>query len=378
MFARQVYRNNLFECLGFKYIGPVDGHNIEQLQSALKIAQEQSKPCVIHVITVKGKGYSFAEQQPGNYHGVSAFDSHGGLARTSEICFSSVAGDTLCKLAENDKRVCAITAAMTSGTGLTTFSKKYKNRFFDVGIAEEYAATFASGLATAGMRPYFAVYSSFLQRSYDQIIHDTAIAGLPVCYLIDRAGIVGEDGETHQGLFDVAFLSTVPGMTIYSPASYNELAGVIENSLSFNTPLAIRYPRGKESFSFDFSDKDFTVFSNKGRVAIVTYGLITANAIEAQRLLLKENVAVDVIKLNKIFPISDRFCDILSGYDKVYFFEEGIRKGGISEHIVSRSNLKYHRITAIPDRFVPAMSCEAARKKYLLDSESMVKTVKGE
>ena len=378
MFTRQVYRNNLFECLGFKYIGPVDGHNIEQLQTALKIARDQNKPCVIHAITVKGKGYPFAEQQPGSYHGVSAFDSHDGIHENGEASFSSVAGDTLTKLAEKDKNICAITAAMTSGTGLTGFSKKHKNRFFDVGIAEEYAATFAAGLASAGVKPYFAVYSSFLQRSYDQIIHDTAIAGLPVCYLVDRAGIVGEDGETHQGLFDVAFLTTVPKMTVYSPASYSELIGCIEKSVSFESPLAIRYPRGKEKYPFDYSDKDFTVFSNRGRKAIVTYGIISSNALEAQRMLSVEGVSVDVIKLNKVYPISDKFCDTLSDYDQVFFFEEGIRKGGISEHIASRANIKSYKIIAVPDRFVPAMSCDSARKSFGLDSESMAKTVKGE
>ena len=378
MFTRLVYRNNLFECLGFKYIGPVDGHNIEQLRAALKIARDQTKPCVIHAITVKGKGYPFAEQQPGSYHGVSAFDSHDGIHENGEANFSSVAGDTLVRLAEKDKSICAITAAMTSGTGLAEFSRKYKNRFFDVGIAEEYAATFAAGLASADMKPYFAVYSSFLQRSYDQIIHDTAIAGLPVRFLIDRAGIVGEDGETHQGLFDVAFLTTVPNMTVYSPASYNELVGCIERSVDAKAPLAIRYPRGKEKYSFEHSDKDFTVFSSKGRVAIVTYGIISSNALEAQQLLSKEGISADVIKLNKVYPVSEKLCDILSDYDKVFFFEEGIRKGGISEHIVSRANIRSHKIVAISDCFVPAMSCEAARKRFGLDSNSMAKTVKGE
>ncbi len=377
-FTRQVYRNNLFECLGFKYIGPVDGHNIEQLKNALTVAKEQNKPCVIHALTVKGKGYPFAEQQPGNYHGVSAFDSQGGLARGSETCFSTIAGDTLCRLAEENKNVCAITAAMTSGTGLTEFARKYKNRFFDVGIAEGYAATFAAGLAAGGMKPYFAVYSSFLQRSYDQVIHDTAIAGLPVCYLVDRAGIVGEDGETHQGLFDVAFLSTIPGMTIYSPASYKELVGCMEYSMNFSSPLAIRYPRGKEKYSFEYSDKNFTVFTNNGKIALVTYGIISSNALEAQKMLETEDISVDIVKLNKIFPVSEKLCDTLSDYDKVFFFEEGIRKGGISEHIVSKTNLKYHKIIAVSDSFVSAMSCDSARKKLLLDSKSMAKIIKGE
>ena len=376
--TRQLYKNNIFESFGFKYIGPVDGHNIEQLKAVLKIAMGQNKPCFIHAITVKGKGYSYAEQQPGDYHGVSAFDSHDGLVNKGGLCFSSVAGETLCRLAENNDKICAITAAMTTGTGLSEFARKYKNRFFDVGIAEEYAATFSAGLAAAGMRPYFAVYSSFLQRSYDQIIHDTAIAGLPVCYLIDRAGIVGEDGETHQGLFDVAFLSTVPGMTIYSPASYKELIGCIENSVSVSSPTAIRYPRGNELYSFEYSQKDFTVFSNNGRVAIVTYGIITANALKAQQLAAECGIAADVIKLNKIFPISDKLCQVLKEYDNVYFFEEGIRRGGVCEHIVSRADLKNYKITAVFDRFVPAMSRDAAYKRFGFDWESMVSIIKGE
>ncbi len=375
---RHIFQNNIFETMGFKYIGPVDGHNIEKLETAMKIALSQNKPCLIHAVTVKGKGYSFAEAEPDSYHGVSAFDTHDGLVMKNSKNFSSVSGDILCELAKQDSRVCAITAAMTTGTGLEEFSKRFSDRFFDVGIAEEYATTFASGLAAAGMRPYFAVYSSFLQRAYDQIIHDTAIAGLPVCFLVDRAGIVGDDGETHQGVFDAAFLTTVPGITVYSPASYSELEECVKNSLNANGPIAIRYPRGKEKIAFNASAEEFTVFSGGGKVAIVSYGIVAANVYTASEQLKEQGIANDFIKLNKIYPISDTLCTKLSEYEKVFFFEEGILKGGISEHIVSKAKLKNYSITAICDKFVPAMSIDSAHKKFGLDTDSIVKQVAGE
>ena len=378
VFARQVYKNNLFESFGFKYIGPVDGHDVEQLETAFEIAKIQRKPCLVHTITVKGKGYSFAEEQPGNYHGVSAFDTHDGLAMSAGENFSTVCGKTLCKMAEQDKTVCAITAAMTTGTGLEEFSKRFGDRFFDVGIAEEYAATFASGLAAGGMRPYFAVYSSFLQRTYDEVIHDCAIAKLPVCFLIDRAGIVGDDGETHQGLFDVAFMSTVPGMTVYSPASYSELEGCLYNTSNIKTPLALRYPRGKEEYPFRYDSSDYTVFSNNGKIAIITYGIISSEALKAQKMLMDKGIKVDLIKLNKVYPISNNLIQDISDYDKVYFFEEGMLRGGISEHIVSRAALKHYTIKAIDNSFVSAADIKAARAKYSLDKDSMFKIIAGE
>ena len=378
VFARQIFKNNVFETFGFKYIGPVDGHDVEQLETAFKIASNIKKPCVVHAVTIKGKGYTFAEKAPGSYHGVSAFDTHDGLVSGSVENFSSVCGEALCELAQNDNKICAITAAMTSGTGLETFAEKFKDRFFDVGIAEEYAATFAAGLAAGGMKPYFAVYSSFLQRSYDQIIHDTSIAGLPVCFLVDRAGIVGDDGETHQGLFDVAFLSTVPGMTVYSPASYSELKGCLNMSVNFEGPLAIRYPRGKELYGFEYTENDFSVYSNDGKIAIITYGVISSEALKAQEGLSAQGIKADFIKLNKIYPLSEEFIDKISSYTKVYIFEEGILKGGIAEHIVSKSKLKEYSITAVENTFVPAASVDSARAKFGLDSDSMIKKISGE
>ncbi len=376
-FIRQVFKNNLFECLGFKYIGPVDGHDIEQLETAFSIAKSQKRPCVIHAVTQKGKGYTFAEEQPDNYHGVSAFDLKSGFSSSGKN-FSAVACEALCDVASKDERICAITAAMSDGTGLTEFAKKFKNRFFDVGIAEEYATTFAAGLATGGMRPYFAVYSSFLQRSYDEIIHDAAIAGLPVCFLVDRAGVVGEDGETHQGLFDVAFLSTIPGMTIYSPASYDELKGIIAKSPDFTSLTAIRYPRGKEKLPFKYTDSDYNLLSAGSKILLVSYGVITSELIVAQKKLVEKGIKTDVLKLNKIYPLEDKLIDIISSYNKVYLFEEGIKKGGIAEHIVSRANPAYSKIIAVEDKFVPAMKTSSAHKLLCLDSDSIIALIEGE
>lgn len=376
-FKRFIYKDNIFEALGFNYIGPVDGHDIDKLNVALNIAKMQTSPCVVHVITKKGKGYEFAENEPDFYHGVSAFDTIEGVSNNQGDNFSAHCGNALLNLAKEDNKVCAVTAAMPLGTGLDTFAKEYPDRFFDVGIAEEYAVTFSAGLASGGAKPYFAVYSSFLQRSYDQIIHDAAIAGLPLRLLVDRAGLVGEDGETHQGVFDAAFLSTIPNMTIYSPASYKELEGYIKLSKDFTSPAAIRYPRGKEIINFPFNNKDFTVFKNNGKTAILTYGVMTSEAIMAQQKLSEENIFVDVIKLNKIFPISQKLISTLNEYTYVEFFEEGIKKGGIAEHIASRIAVP-NSITAIKDEFIPAMSREAALKYCSLDKGSIYTKIKGE
>ena len=209
--------------MGFLYYGPIDGHDIEKLIDVLRLAQKLNQPVLVHVITKKGKGYPFAEKDPKAFHGVSSFDVETGEALTSSESFSEAFGVLMCCLAEADERVCAITAAMKPGTGLSEFARIYKERFFDVGIAEEHAVTFAGGLAAGGMLPVFAVYSTFLQRSYDQIIHDAALQNVKVTLAIDRAGIVGEDGETHQGIFDVAFLNSIPNVTVYSPCYFDEL-----------------------------------------------------------------------------------------------------------------------------------------------------------
>ena len=223
------HRDNIFEQMGFTYYGPYDGHNIEQLVQALEAAKRRKGAVLVHVCTKKGKGYEFAEKDPTGFHGISSFDIDTGEPLSSSKGYSYIFGKYLCRLAEKDKRICAITAAMKQGTCLEEFSKKHKDRFFDVGIAEEHAVTFAGGLATDNVIPVFAVYSTFLQRAYDQIIHDAALQGLHVVLAIDRAGIVGEDGETHQGIFDTAFLNTIPNVTVYAPSSFAELENMLDN-----------------------------------------------------------------------------------------------------------------------------------------------------
>ncbi|MBQ1966480.1 MAG: 1-deoxy-D-xylulose-5-phosphate synthase, partial [Clostridia bacterium] len=241
-------KSTFFEDLGYRYMGPIDGHNIENLCDALESAKSVNGPVLLHVITVKGKGYEYAEKDPSVFHGISKFDVDTGEAISSSKSYSDKFGETLCDLAKNDDSLCAITAAMGLGTGLGKFSGLYPERFFDVGIAEEHAVTFASGLSKNGMKPVFAVYSTFLQRCYDQLIHDVALQKQKVLLAVDRAGFVGEDGETHHGLFDVAFLGTVPGMKVYSPCNFNLLEADLKNALySEETAVAVRYPRGTEN-----------------------------------------------------------------------------------------------------------------------------------
>ncbi len=368
-----VYRNNIFASLGFNYLGPVDGHDIEHMEELLKIAKGYSRPCLVHVVTTKGKGYAYAENKPKNYHGVSPFDIVNGANLNGKRDFSAVVGETLCKLAEKNKKVCAITAAMTTGTGLSDFSNKYPDRFFDVGIAEQHAVTFAAGLSKGGAVPFFAVYSSFLQRGYDQVIHDAAIANLPIKLLVDRAGIVGEDGESHQGVFDVAFLSAIPNVNIYSPCYYSEVENLIEKTSEDNELCVIRYPRGCENNNFDGEiNDDLTVISRGSKKVLVTYGRIFSNAVEAA----KQKNDFDVIKLNKIFPISDETIKLLNGYSEIHFFEEGVKSGGIGEHIGCRLNeigfAEKYSVHAIEGGFVAADDVSSALKTYGLDTDSMI------
>ncbi len=368
-----VYRNNIFAGLGFNYLGPVDGHDIQHIEELLKIAKGYNRPCLVHVVTTKGKGYAYAENKPKNYHGVSPFDIVNGAELSGKRDFSAVAGESLCKLAEKNKNVCAITAAMTTGTGLSDFAKKYPDRFFDVGIAEQHAVTFAAGLSKGGTVPFFAVYSSFLQRGYDQVIHDAAIANLPVKLLVDRAGIVGEDGESHQGVFDVAFLTAVPNVNIYSPCYYRELENLIEETSGDNELCVIRYPRGCENNNFEGEiSGDYTKVSNGSKKAIVTYGRIFSNAVEAA----KQKNDIDIIKLNKIFPISEDVIDLLREYNEIHFFEEGVKSGGIGEHIGCRLSeigfAEKYSVHAIEGGFVAADDVSSALKTYSLDTDSMI------
>lgn len=367
-----VYRNNIFVSLGFNYLGPVNGHDIAAMEALFKVAQGYSHPSLIHVVTTKGKGYSYAESKPRSYHGVSPFDIEKGAEANGKVTYSDIAGKTLCAIASENDKICAVTAAMKSGTGLSDFASTYKNRFFDVGIAEEHALTFTAGLAKGGAIPFFAVYSSFLQRAYDQIIHDAAIAGLPVKLLIDRAGIVGEDGESHQGIFDAAFLSTIPNMTVYSPAFFDELEAIIKNIADNDKLCAVRYPRGCENKNYngDISG-DYTIIGSNGVRALVTYGRLFSNAVDA----LYNKSDIDIIKLNKIHPLDNKLIDIIGNYNEIHFFEEGIKSGGIGEHLgeklLERGFNCNYTLHAVNDEFPAQAEVSSALGKYGLDSISM-------
>ena len=377
-----IYNSTLFEDMGFTYMGPIDGHDIGKLTAVLKQAKTVNRPVLVHVNTVKGKGYEFAEKNPRNFHGISGFDVETGDFDSSGNNFSSEFGQALCDFAERDESIIAISAAMESGTGLSEFASRYRSRFFDVGIAEEHAVTFASGLAAGGLKPVFAVYSTFLQRGYDQLIHDAALQKLKVVIAIDRAGVVGEDGETHQGVFDSAFLGTIPNVTVYAPAYYSELRSFLHAAL-YTDPsvVCVRYPRGIEPERFDDfneSDGNYDIYGDESAdTIIVTYGRIFANAARVCR----ESGNLCVLKLNRIRPIDPKAVDIVSSYKSIFFFEEGMRTGGIGEHFLSLLNEAGYdgkfSLTAIPDEFVPAASTGSSLKKYGLDAESMKRVISG-
>ena len=378
------HSSTLFEEMGFYYLGPVDGHNLHDLTAYLQTAKNLSRPVLLHVETVKGKGYGFAAQNPDTYHGVSGFDIETGKTPPSSKSFSSTMADGLCRLAQEDLRICAITAAMKSGTCLTKFAERFPVRFFDVGIAEEHAVTFASGLATGGMLPVFAVYSTFLQRCYDQILNDTSIMNNHIVLAVDRAGIVPDDGETHQGVFDVPFLTTIPHVTIYSPSTFAELDISLKQALYDAAGIAVvRYPKGGElpgceGFQPDY--KPYTHLKNgKARILLMTYGRLFSYALIAARELSEEGMPVSLLKLTRIWPLPEECVAIAAEYDWVFFFEEGSRQGGIGQHLQSRlleSGFRGEfRLKAI-DGFLPACSVSAGFRRTGLDVDGMIEAVR--
>ena len=292
----------LFEEMGFLYLGPVDGHDIAKMSYLLARAKEENRPVLLHVITKKGKGYKPAEETPADYHGVGVFDPETGLDNGADASFSAVFGDTLCALAAEDSRICALTAGMPDGTGLHRFAEKYPSRFFDVGIAEGHAVSMASGMAKQGLLPVFAVYSTFLQRSYDMILQDIALQGLHVVLGVDRAGLVGADGETHHGVFDVSYLRDTPGMTLLAPSNYAELRSMLRRAvLQENGPVAIRYPRGKEGAFRDVPEQDTVLIGSD--LTVMTYGTMINEVLTASDLLKEKGIHAEVLKLRQLKPI---------------------------------------------------------------------------
>lgn len=295
---------NMFDDLGFYYLGPIDGHDVAALESAIAWARDMRVPVLLHVITRKGRGYPRAELDPELYHGVGPFDPAKGAARKSGGSFSTAVGSALCRAAERDGRVCALTAAMADGTGLAGFAAKYPERFFDTGIAEGHTVAMAAGMAKEGLIPVACVYSSFLQRGFDMLIHDVALLRLHVVLGVDRAGLVGEDGETHHGVFDIAYLGAVPGMTVWCPASFREAEDMLERALFAESgPVAVRYPRGGEGEYREGGAQALECLREGGDVCIAAYGTMINEALGAARALEAEGISARVLKIGRVLPL---------------------------------------------------------------------------
>jgi 1-deoxy-D-xylulose-5-phosphate synthase len=378
------YNNTMFNDFGYTYFGPIDGHNIDELVKVMNAAKKLDGPALIHVVTKKGKGYEFAEKDPKTFHGINQFNIETGESPQSKESFSSVFGEYMCNIAANDRRICAITAAMTPGVGLNNFKKEYKERFFDVGIAEEHAVTFASGLASKGMVPVFAVYSTFLQRAYDQLLHDAALQQLHIVVAIDRAGVVGDDGETHQGLFDVSMLNSLPNTTIYSPCYFDGLKKCLNEAVYHTESLvAVRYPRGGELYrpkDYQEASVEYDFYGNtNAETLLVTYGRLFSNCCEALERLKEQGVEVCILKLNKIKPLPLDAVSSSLKFKKIHFYEEGMLNGSIAYCFGTKlSNLGYSgklTINAIDDKFVTHQTVSQALCELHLDTDSIVKDI---
>lgn len=372
---------SMFENMGFRYLGPVDGHNLNELTDILRYAKDLDEPVLLHVKTVKGKGFLPAEENPDAFHGVSPFDPITGKPKKAGgENFSSVFGKTMVRLGEENGQICAITAAMLSGTGLERFAEKFPDRFFDVGIAEGCAVSMAGGMAKEGAIPVFAVYSTFLQRSYDMLIHDVALDRLHVVFGVDRAGLVGEDGETHQGVFDVAYLDTIPHMTVLAPSSFAEMEQMLERAvLRISGPVAVRYPRGGEGAYTACSEEVPAVVLREGsQVTLVSYGIEINQVLEAAELLQQHGIQAEVIKLNQLTPLEPQ--EVLRSVRKtgtMLVAEETVACGCVGQRLTAC--LEQEGICAkialvnCGNGFVHHGKTELLKKELSLDGEGIMK-----
>ena len=372
-----VLPTSLFEQMGFIYLGPVDGHNLKSVCELLAQAKKIKKPVLLHVITQKGRGYAPSEQEPEKYHGVSRFDPvSGAFAADKKEDFSACFGRELCAFAEKDARICAITAAMPSGTGLTRFASRFPSRFFDVGIAEEHAVAMAAGMAAQGLVPVVAMYSTFLQRAYDQLVHDVAIEGLHVVFCVDRAGIVGADGATHNGVLDIAFLRSIPGMKVYCPSNFSELRSMMTRAVYHEDgPVAIRYPRGGEgAFRKDTAQEVLAcVREAPGHtVTLLTHGVMVNEALAAAELLEKKQIHAQVYKANQIGSgLAQAFAEKqseLSGWCVV--IEDNVQSGGLGEWVAGRRASRTDLLNT-GDRFLPHGGVDEVYRHCGLDAEGI-------
>jgi 1-deoxy-D-xylulose-5-phosphate synthase len=371
----------LFEELGFTYIGPVDGHNIMELTEKFNKLKNIDGPILIHIKTIKGKGYKFAEERPNDFHGVSAFNLETGesLSKSSVPSYSNIFGNKLCEIAEKNKDVVAITAAMTDGTGLKTFSKKFPNRLFDTGIAEQHAVTMSAGLAANGVIPVVTLYSSFLQRAYDQVVHDVAMQNLHVVFAIDRAGIVGNDGETHQGVFDSAFLCQIPNMTVVTPADYREFENMLEYAVnSHKGPICIRYPRGNCKLEIKSSDEKVelgkgTIVKEGLDITIIASGKMVKIAVDVGEILKNKNIDSEIINLRFLKPLDEQLI-VKSALKtkKVIIIDETVKDGSVTLRINALLPKDCQALfKTLPDTFIKQGSIEELLKENGLNAETI-------
>ncbi|MDC4242312.1 1-deoxy-D-xylulose-5-phosphate synthase [Clostridium tertium] len=376
----------LFEDMGLKYIGPINGHDIETMTEVLEKAKQIDEPVIIHVVTSKGKGYELAEKNPNKFHGVSPFDLESGEAYIpSERSYSKVFGDAMLDLAKEDERIVAITAAMPDGTGLKGFAKEFPNRFFDVGIAEAHATTLAAGLASANLKPVFAVYSTFLQRAFDQLIHDVCIQNMPVIFAIDRAGLVGEDGETHQGMFDLSYLSQVPNMTVLAPKHLNEIKVMLKWAITQNGPVAIRYPRGTDCCNemnplTEISYGKWERIVTGEKIAIIAVGKMLQHALLAKEILKSNGINPTIINATFVKPLDNNMLESLvkEGYD-IVTIEDNIINGGFGSYVLMKLyELGFRnkfKALGFKDKFVPQGNVDLLYKENKLDPEGIAEAI---
>ena len=380
----KILPENMFSAMGYEYLGPVDGHDVLLMERVLRWARDMKKPVIVHAVTRKGKGCSFAEEHPERYHGVGPFDPKTGEIYGGGESFSDVFGKSLCALADKDERITAVTAAMASGTGLDRFALRFPKRFCDVGIAEGHAAAMVSGMAKQGLLPVFAVYSSFLQRAYDMLIHDVSLQKLHVVFGVDRAGLVGSDGETHHGIYDVNFLRSVPGMTVFCPASFGELRAMLEEALyRVDGPVAIRYPRGGEGEYRAVCLEDEQIVREGSDLTIVCYGYMINDVLKAVRVLEEKDISAEVIKLNKItyakFP---KTFASLEKTARLLMPEEVCAIGCVGRHLLAQASeagihLKAARFLNLGDNIVPHGTRALLLRDFGADADAMVRAAEG-
>ncbi len=375
---------NIFSEMGLYYLGPIDGHDLPRLETAIRYAREVGTPVLLHVLTKKGKGCAYTEKDPEGYHGVSSFDPITGAKPDSKPSYSTAFGKALCELAEEDGKLVAITAAMASGTGLDEFARRFPERFFDVGIAEGHAVSMAAGMAKQGLKPVAAIYSSFLQRGYDMLLHDVGLQKLHVVFAVDRAGLVGSDGETHHGVFDLDYLSDVPGMSIWAPASFQELRLMLRHAVDEeNGPVAVRYPRGGEGCYRGASLEPELVLLEGDQITLVCYGSTVEPAVRAAELLREKGISAELIKLGRLSP-NDFTCCLhsLTKTRRLLVAEDVCANGSIGQRLLAQCErqgltLSASRCLNLGEGVVTQGRVSELMKLYSLDAEGIAAEAAG-